>query len=114
MELREGPIRHTVYTLGFDRRHGEYTIVAMDDSGTYWVTARGTRDGSVIAMYGEDEDPVMRSMGLDKEFMFVVRLVSAHAVAIDIRFLDTRTPEKTEMPFMTFDLVRPEPRDGME
>jgi hypothetical protein len=62
-----GPIRHAIYTFGFDRRHETYTVIAMDDSGTYWVTASGDRTGQRIAMYGTDEDPVMRSMGLDKE-----------------------------------------------
>ena len=63
-----GPLGHAIYVFGFDRQHDVYTVVFFDDSGTYWVTAKGTDDNGRIAMYGEDEDPVMRSMGLDKEY----------------------------------------------
>ena len=101
-----GPVRHALYMFGFDRRHAVYTVVAMDDSGTYWVTGKGTRDGMRIPMYGEDEDPVMRSMGLDKEFAIVLHVPSADHVQIETRFIDTRTPERLEMSFITFDLRR--------
>ena len=51
------------YTLGFDRRHDEYSIVVMDTSGTYFVTARGAEADGTIRMAGTDDDPMMASMG---------------------------------------------------
>ena len=102
----EGPIGHAIYTFGFDRRHSHYTVVAMDDTGTYWVTASGAREETSIAMYGQDEDPAMRAMGLDKEFVIVLNIQSGDRVTIETRFIDTRTPERREMSFHTFELRR--------
>ena len=100
------PVRHAIYTFGFDRRHEVYTVVAMDDTGTYWVTGRGTRDGTQISMYGEDEDPVMRAMGFDKEFAIILHVHSSDHVEIETRLIDPRTAERREMSFFTFDLRR--------
>lgn len=45
--------------MGFDRRHEDYTMIGLDTTGTYWVTARGVRDDDgVIRMHGEDDDPM--------------------------------------------------------
>jgi hypothetical protein len=45
--------------LGFDRRHGLWTMVGFDTLGTYWVTAQGERDeDGVIRMHGRDDDPM--------------------------------------------------------
>lgn len=101
-----GPIEHAIYTFGFDRRHDVYTVVAFDDTGTYWVTAKGTADGGRIAMYGEDEDPVMRALGLDKEFVIVLNVRSDDRVSIKTLFIDTRTPARTERPAFAYDLRR--------
>ncbi len=100
------PLEHVIYVFGFDRRHSTYIITAMDNSGTYWVSASGTRESDQIRMYGEDEDPVMRAMGLDKEFAFVLHVHSPDHYAIETRWLDTRTEARTEMSFLTFDLRR--------
>ena len=102
----DGPIRHAVYTFGFDRRHGIYTVIAMDETGTYWVTAKGAFDGGSIVMYGTDEDPVMRSMGLDNEFVILLHSRTSDRFEIETRFIDTRTPERREMSFLRFDLRR--------
>ena len=100
------PVRHAIYTFGFDRRNKVYTVVAMDDTGTYWVTGQGILDGTQILMYGKDEDPLMKKMGLDKEFAIVLHVHSSDHVAIETRFIDTRTPERREISFLTFDLRR--------
>ncbi len=45
--------------LGYDRRHGKYTLVGFDTLGTYWVAAEGVRDeDGVIRMHGTDDDPM--------------------------------------------------------
>ncbi len=106
MSLEAGPIRHAVYTFGFDRRHGEFTVTAMDDTGTYGVTARGVRDDSRIAMYGTDDDPVMTRMGLTKEFVIVLEVPSADRFSIETLFIDTRTPERNEISFILYELRR--------
>ena len=106
LEVDEGPIRHALYTFGYDRRHGEFIVTAMDDTGTYWVTARGDRTGDVVAMRGSDDDPVMSSLGFTKEFVIALHLVTDDRVIIETRFVDTRTPERTEQPFIAFHLRR--------
>ena len=49
-----------VHVIGFDRRAGEYTILALDTTGTYWVSARGAAgaEESRIVMSGSDYDPI--------------------------------------------------------
>jgi hypothetical protein len=108
IELRvdRGPVRHAIYTFGFDRRHGHYTVIAMDASGTYWVAASGAREGDRIRMEGTDDDPYMRSLGFTKEFVIELHVPADDRVAIETRFIDTRTDARTEMPFLRFDLVR--------
>jgi hypothetical protein len=106
LDLEAGPIRHALYTFGFDRRHDVFTVIAMDNTGPYFVTGRGKREGSRIAMYGTDEDPVMREMGFDKEFVIALDARSVDHIRIEILFIDTRTPARTELPFMAFDLRR--------
>jgi hypothetical protein len=101
-----GPLEHAVYTLGFDRRHGRYTVIAMDDAGTYWVSGTGARDGQEIAMYGTDDDPRMAAMGLEKAFVIVLHLFGDDHAGIETRFIDTRTDERREMSFHTFELRR--------
>jgi hypothetical protein len=46
--------------LGFDRRHGVFTMYGCDTAGTYCVSARGPWNASTrtIEMYGEDVDPI--------------------------------------------------------
>lgn len=101
-----GPMQNIIYTFGFDRRNGVYTVIAMDDSATYWVTGNGIRDGGRIPMYGKDKDPVMESMGFEKEFAIVLTIESPGRFEIEILFIDTRTPERREISFLTFDLRR--------
>ena len=108
LTLNEGPIRHALYTFGFDRRHDEYTVVAMDDTGTYFVTAKGAREGDRVVMYGQDDEPVMTAMGFEKEFVIVLRWYSDNRIGIETLFIDTRTPARTEMPFIEFVLERGE------
>ena len=107
-----GPLGHAIYIFGFDRRHEVYTVVFFDDSGTYWVTAQGTDDIGRIAMYGEDEDPVMREIGLDKEYVIVLDIHSPDHISLETIWLDTRTPERTEIPFVAYQLHRKQ--DGGE
>lgn len=106
IEAEAGPIQSALYTFGFDDRHGRFTVIAMDNTGTYWVTARGMRDGEVVPMVGEDDDPVMTEMGLDKEFVIELEIAGPDAARIETRFIDTRTPARTELPFLAFELRR--------
>jgi hypothetical protein len=102
----KGPVKgEHRYTLGFDRRHGEYTIVAADTTGTYFVTARGKPDAErpdQIRMHGTDNDPIMKRRGLDKKFQFVLRLSSDNTFSVEIVFVDTRTKENNQLPFAAF------------
>ena len=101
-----GLIRQAIDTFGFDDRHGHYTVIAMDQTGTYWVTAQGVAEGGSIPMYGRDNDPVMKSMGLEKEFVIQLTVTSPDRITIAIRFIDNRTEARREIPFLEFELRR--------
>jgi hypothetical protein len=94
------------YTLGFDRRHDEYTIVALDTYGTYFVTARGPAGEERHVMFGEDNDPVMTEMGLKKKFAFVLQVADDDHFSVEIDFVDTRTPEEKLIPFAKYEFTR--------
>ena len=73
--------------LGFDRRSGEYTLIGLDTSGTYWVAARGpaneSGDGAVLS--GEDYDAVFEHMQL---YDFVLAWPDDDTFRIQIIFKD--------------------------
>jgi len=94
--------------LGFDRRHDEYTIQSLDSWGTYFVTARGKRaeDAKLIKLYGTDDDPHMKSMGLTKEFAFGVDLTATDKFSIKIYMIDNRTAKRREMLMMEYQFTR--------
>ncbi len=103
-----GPVREMVHTLGYDLRHRKYTIVLFDNTGTYFVTASSEPGATPprIALYGVDDDPTMKAMGLDKEFAFVVNMESPDRLSIETRFIDTRTQAREEHSFMTLEFMR--------
>ncbi len=103
-----GPVREMVHVLGYDLRHGKYTIVLFDNTGTYFVTASSEHGATPprIALYGVDDDPTMKAMGLDKEFAFVVNMESPDWFSIETRFIDTRTQAREEHLFMTLEFNR--------
>ena len=100
-----------IFTLGFDRRHAEYTIQSMDSWGTYFVTARGKQQSGSkrIKLYGTDDDPHMKSMGFIKEFSYVINLEGADEFAIEVLMIDTRTAERREQKMMVYEFVRQKP-----
>ena len=106
IEADAGPVRSALYTFGFDDRHGRFTVIAMDASGSYWVTAQGVRSGDAVPMYGEDDDPVMAEMGLEKAFVVELEITAPDAARIETRLIDTRTPARAELPFFGFSLQR--------
>lgn len=73
--------------LGFDRRHGKYTVVGFDTFGTYYVTAAGTLDPATrtITMDGTDEDPITR---MTQVYTFHLRLVDPDTYVSDVVFHD--------------------------
>ena len=99
-----------VLTIGFDRRHDEYTIQSLDSWGTYFVTARGKRaeDSKLIKLYGKDDDPHMKSMGLTKEFAFELDLTARHKFSIKVYMIDNRTPNRREMLMMEYQFTKTE------
>ena len=102
------PAQRVVYLIGFDRRNDRYQVVNLDDSATYLVMAEGAREepGGWIAATGEDDDPNMAAMGFEKVFVFALDLDPEGGWAVQTRFVDTRTPERVEQPFMTMRMVR--------
>ena len=57
----------SITILGFDRRHGVYTLVGYDTMGTYYITAQGSiqEDGTLVLVGGDDNPPMGRQ---DYEF----------------------------------------------
>ncbi len=105
--LDAGPVGHVIYIIGFDRRHEEFTVAAMDDTGTYLVSARGTpSDDGRIKMYGIDDEPTMTAMGLTKEFVIALTLRSKDRFMIETLMIDMRTEARTEIPFFVYELSR--------
>ena len=94
------------YTLGFDRRHDEYSIVVMDTTGTYFVTARGAESDGVIQMTGVDDDPGMARLGWEKKFAFELALEDDDRFAVSLFFVDTRTAEEKLMPYLEIEFLR--------
>jgi hypothetical protein len=104
-----GPLEGT-FTLGFDSRHDEFVLMATDTYGNYFVTSRGKSEssGAPIKMYGRDDDPTMKAMGLTKEFVHVLHLRNRTEFALEIWFVDTRTQERKEIKFMEYRFRRAE------
>ena len=99
-----------VLTIGFDRRHGAYTNPSLDSWGTYFVTARGIRsqNSKLIKLYGKDDDPHMKSIGLKKEFAFELDLTSSHKFSIKVYMIDNRTENRREMLMMEYQFIKTE------
>jgi hypothetical protein len=97
-----------MFILGFDPRHQRFTLITMDSFGAYYVASQGKRDeaSGKIRMQGTDDDPMMKSLGYTKEFVHVLDLRSADEFAIEVWFVDTRTPARREMKFMDYTFKR--------
>jgi hypothetical protein len=86
------------YTLGFDRRHGEFTIELLDTTGTYPVFARGKATDEGCRTFGTDDDPYMKKLGLTKKFVFDLHIKSDDEFTLATLFVDTRTKEEKLLP----------------
>ena len=73
--------------LGFDRRSGEYTLIELDTSGTYWVAARGpaNESGNGAVLSGEDYDAIFEGTQL---YDFVLDWPDADTFRTQIIFKD--------------------------
>ena len=94
------------YTIGFDRRHGEYVINAMDNSGTYPVSARGKPTDMGIRMFGTDDDPYMKQLGYEKKFAFDLDVDSEDQFSLATLWVDTRTKEEKLLPAIEYTFLR--------
>ena len=93
------------FTLGFDRRHGEWSLILMDTAGTYAVTARGPEADGLIRMRGADDDPYMESLGLEKEYAFDLEL-GEERFAIVLHFVDTRIEARPLLEAYRYEFTR--------
>ncbi|MEM1295408.1 MAG: DUF1579 family protein [Verrucomicrobiota bacterium] len=105
------------FIIGFDRRHGHFTLLAMDIDGTYYVESRGVPDegSKVVRLYGKDDDPYMKQLGLEKEFAHELDLRDPDKLTIAVFYIDTRTPARKELEAFTLEFRRkaePEPKGG--
>lgn len=84
----QDPMRfESLVIYGFDRRHGKYTLVAHDVSGTYYVTAAGGYADSTrtITMSGTDDDPVAKHTQI---YDMHLRFVDDDTYVTDVVFTD--------------------------
>ncbi len=97
-----------MFTIGFDRRHQRYSLVAFDTFGTYFVTSQGKQNKmtGAIRLLGTDDDPTMKALGYTKEFVHVLDLRGPDEYAIEVRFIDTRTAARREIKAMEYVLKR--------
>ncbi|NNM31004.1 MAG: DUF1579 family protein, partial [Akkermansiaceae bacterium] len=105
----EGRLEQTgIFIVGFDRRHGEWTLQAMDDSGTYAVFSRGKQEDGPdrIKLYGTDDDPHMKAMGYEKAFAHVLDIAEPDRFAIELYLIDTRSENRREHKTMTYEFTR--------
>jgi hypothetical protein len=106
----KGPADNTegIFIVGFDSRHQRYALVALDSFGTYFVTSQGKVDekSGKPKLLGTDDDPQMKALGHSKEFAHVLDLRSADAFAVEVWFIDTRTPARREFKYMTYEFQR--------
>ncbi len=75
----------TISIMGFDRRHNVFTTYGCDSWGTYCVAASGPKEGNVITMYGEDEDPIL---GHTQKYNMVCTLIDRDTYKWEIYFID--------------------------
>ena len=94
------------FTIGFDRRNAEYEITLLDSAGTYSVIARGKPDGKLIRMFGTDNDPYMKKMGIDKKFAFDLKMESADEFSITTIYVDNRTENEKLIPAFRYSFAR--------
>lgn len=88
MDLADtNPAGERVSIIGFDRRSDEYTILGMDTSGTYWVTARGPADGSGqrAVLSGEDHDAIFDFV---QQYDFILSWPDEDTFVVEIVFKD--------------------------
>jgi hypothetical protein len=74
--------------IGFDRRTDEYTILALDTTGTYWVSARGPAEagGNRAVLSGEDYDAIVDGVQL---YDFVLSWPDEETFVMEIVFKDS-------------------------
>ena len=94
------------FTIGFDRRNEEYELTLMDTAGTYSVSARGKRVDNRIRVFGTDNDPFMKKMGIDKKFAFDLELLGKDKFSITTIYVDNRTPEEKLIPAFQYVFLR--------
>ena len=90
-EPKSGLAVDTLSIYGFDRRNGNFTIVAYDTMGTYYVTAAGKKaaGASQVVMKGEVEEH-----GGIKKYDMVVRWVDRDTYVTEIVFYLPQGPLK--------------------
>lgn len=82
----DGMVIETMSLFGFDRRNDLYNLIALDTSGTYWVTASGQAvDESTIVLSGSDWDGIV---GGEQIYDFVLRWEGPDTLVTEIIFKD--------------------------
>ncbi len=95
-EVGEPPMQFSTFgMMGFDRRHKEFTMVAFDTMGTYYVTASGAYDvaSKTISLYGEDEDPIM---GFTQKYYIHFKWHGPDQYSTEVIFVDFPGAEEKE------------------
>lgn len=97
-----GEAMESVTIHGFDRRHGEFTIIGLDTFGTYWVTAQGPRgsDGRIV-MRGTDD---MVTLNHTQVYDMILTIEGPDRYKVEIIFHD-EMHRKGGPPFKAVEIV---------
>ena len=83
--------------IGFDRRSDEYTMIALDNTGTFWVSGQGpmnARENEAV-LSGVDYDPISEA---EQNYDFVLRWVDNDTFVSQVMFMEgTASPSGTVM-----------------
>jgi hypothetical protein len=97
-----GETTEAISIHGFDRRHGEYTIIGLDTFGTYWVTAQGPRaDDGRIVMRGTDD---MVTLNHTQVYDMILTIDGPDRYTVEIVFHD-EMHRKGGPPFKAVEIV---------
>jgi hypothetical protein len=86
-EAGADPMRiESLILLGFDRRRSEYTLIALDTWGTYYVTAAGPADASGrMTLDGVNDDPISK---VRETYQMIYRPIDADTFVHEVVFTD--------------------------
>jgi len=81
-----GMSANSLTVLGYDKRKNKYTLFAIDEMGTYSVSAEGDYDSKtkIMTLNGTDHDPLSK---LTRSYKFIFDFSNENSHKMDIVFI---------------------------